>query len=52
MARTNYQFKKFQKEADKKKKKEEKRQNKLENKAVQTDKTENDLIPLTEDPQE
>ena len=49
MARSNYQFKKRQKELAKKKKKEEKRLRKLENKAVETDETETDAIPSTED---
>jgi hypothetical protein len=49
MAKSNYQFKKRQKELDKKKKKEEKRQRKLENKAVETDETEKDPTPSTED---
>jgi hypothetical protein len=45
MAKSNYQFKKRQKELDRKKKKEEKRQRKLENKAVETDETEKDPPP-------
>ncbi|MBW1893510.1 MAG: hypothetical protein JRF40_14085 [Deltaproteobacteria bacterium] len=49
MAKSHYQFKKRQKELAKKKKKEEKRQRKLENKAVETDETEKDPTPLTED---
>ncbi|MBW2605644.1 MAG: hypothetical protein JRE28_15280 [Deltaproteobacteria bacterium] len=49
MARSHFQFKKRQKELAKKKKKEEKRQRKLENKAVETDETEKDSIPSTED---
>jgi hypothetical protein len=49
MAKPNYQFKKRQKELAKKKKKEEKRQRKLENKAVETDETEKDPTPSTED---
>ncbi|MEA1992403.1 MAG: hypothetical protein U9N58_09470 [Thermodesulfobacteriota bacterium] len=49
MAKSNYQFKKRQKELAKKKKKEEKRQRKLENKAVETDETEKDPTPSTED---
>ncbi|MDI6687348.1 MAG: hypothetical protein QME06_03905 [Desulfobacterales bacterium] len=51
MAKSNYQFKKRQKEMDKKKKKEEKRQRKLENKAVETDGTEKEPTPSTEDRQ-
>ena len=46
MAKPNYQFKKRQKELAKKKKKEEKMQRKLENKAVETDKTEK--VPFNE----
>ena len=49
MAKSNYQFKKRQKELDKKKKREEKRQRKLENKAVATDETEKDPTLSTED---
>ena len=49
MAKSHYQFKKRQKELAKKKKKEEKRQRKLENKAGETDETENDPITSTED---
>lgn len=49
MAKSHYQFKKRQKELDKKKKKEAKRQSKLENKAVETDETEKDPTPSTED---
>ena len=49
MAKSHYQFKKRQKELAKKKKKEEKRQRKLGNKAVETDKTEKDLIPSRTD---
>jgi hypothetical protein len=49
MAKSQYQFQKRQKELAKKKKKEEKRQRKLENKAVQTDETEKDPAPSTED---
>ena len=49
MAKSHYQFKKRQKELDKKKKKEEKWQRKLENKAVETDETEKDPTPSTED---
>ena len=49
MAKSHYQFKKRQKELAKKKKKEEKRQRKLENKAVETDETEKDPTPSTED---
>ncbi len=51
MAKTNYQFKKRQKELAKKKKKEEKRQRKLEKKAVKTDETEKDPTPSMEDRQ-
>jgi hypothetical protein len=49
MAKSQYQFKKRQKELAKKKKKEEKRQRKLENKAVETDETEKEPAPSTED---
>ncbi len=49
MVKPNYQFKKRQKELAKKKKKEEKRQRKLGNKAVETDETEKDTTPSTED---
>jgi len=49
MAKSRYQFKKRQKEMDKKKKKEEKKQRKLENKAVETDETEKDPTPSTDD---
>jgi len=49
MAKSNYQFNKRQKELAKKKKKEEKRQRKLENKLVETDETEKDPTPSTED---
>ena len=49
MAKSNYQFKKRQKELAKKKKKEEKRQRKLENKVVETDETEKDPAPSMED---
>jgi hypothetical protein len=49
MAKSQYQFKKRQKELAKKKKKEEKRQRKLENKAVETDEIEEDHTPSTED---
>ena len=49
MAKSNYQFKKRQKELAKKKKKEEKRQRKQENKAVETDETENDPTPKKTD---
>ena len=48
MAKSHYQFKKRQKELDKKKKKEEKRQGKLKNKAVETDETEKNPTPSTE----
>ncbi|MDO9565677.1 MAG: hypothetical protein Q7J15_02925 [Candidatus Desulfaltia sp.] len=51
MAKSHYQFKKRQKEMDKKKKKEEKMQRKLENNAVETDGTEKEPTPSTEDPQ-
>ncbi len=47
-AKSNYQFKKRQKELAKKKKKEEKRKRKLENKMVETDGTEKDPTPSTE----
>ncbi len=49
MAKSHYQFKKRQKELEKKKKKEEKRQRKLDDKAVETDETEKDPAPSTED---
>jgi hypothetical protein len=49
MAKSHYQFKKRQKELDKKKKKEAKRRGKLENKAVETDETEKDPTSSTED---
>ena len=49
MAKSHYQFKKRQKELAKKKKKEEKRQRKLENKLLETDETEKDPTPSTED---
>ena len=49
MAKSHYQFKKRQKELAKKKKKEEKRLRKMEKKAVETDETEKDPIPSTED---
>jgi hypothetical protein len=49
MARPDYQFKKRQKELARKKKKEEKRKRKLENEAVETDETEKDPAPPTED---
>ena len=49
MAKSHYQFKKRQKEQAKKKKKEEKRQRKLENKMFETDETEKDPTPSTED---
>ncbi len=60
MARSHYQFKKRQKELDKKKKKEEKRLRKLERRGVETDETgesdgtdesEKDPAPSTEDSQ-
>ncbi len=49
MAKSQYQFQKRQKELAKKKKKEEKRQRKLQNKMVETDETEKDPTPSTED---
>lgn len=49
MAKSHYQFKKRQKELDKKKKKEAKRQSKLEKKAVETDETEKGPNPTTGD---
>ena len=49
MAKSNFQFQKRQKELAKKKKKEEKRQRKLQNKMVETDETEKDPTPSTED---
>ncbi|MFH1674350.1 MAG: hypothetical protein ABIF87_13115 [Pseudomonadota bacterium] len=49
MAKSNYQFKKRQKELAKKKKKDEKRQRKLENKEIETDETEKDPTPSMED---
>jgi len=49
MAKSHYQFKKRQKELDKKKKKEEKRRRKLENKAVESQETEEAPTPSTED---
>ncbi len=49
MAKSQYQFKKRQKELAKKKKKEKKRQRRLENKTVETDVNEKDPIPSTED---
>ena len=49
MAKSHYQFKKRQKELVKKKKKEGKRQRKLENKVVETDETEKDPTPSSED---
>ena len=52
MAKSHYQFKKRQKELAKKKKKEEKRQRKLENKAVEPDKIEEDSTSSTEDQEE
>ena len=48
MAKSYYQFKKHQKEMDKKIKKEEKKQRKLESKMVETNETENDPTPSTE----
>ena len=48
MAKSHYQFKKRQKELAKKKKKEEKRQRKLGNKMIETDETEKDPTPSTE----
>ena len=49
MAKSHFQFQKRQKELAKKKKKEEKRQRKLQNKAVETDETEKDPTPSTEE---
>ena len=49
MAKSHYQFKKRQKELAKKKKKDEKRQHKLENTTLETDETEKDPTPSTED---
>ena len=49
MAKSQYQFKKRQKELAKKKKKEEKRQRKLQNKMVETDEAEKDPTPSTEE---
>ena len=49
MAKSQYQFKKRQKELAKKKKKEKKMQRKLEKRAVETDETEKDPTPSTED---
>ena len=49
MAKSQYQFKKRQRELAKKKKKEEKRKRKLENKAVKPGTTEKEPTPLTED---
>jgi len=49
MAKSHYSFQKRQKELAKKKKKEEKRQRKLDKKAVETDETEQDPTPSTED---
>ena len=49
MAKSNYQFKKRQKELAKKKKKGEKRKRKLESKAVNPDTTEKEPASLTED---
>ncbi|MBA3016863.1 MAG: hypothetical protein KJ550_05905 [Proteobacteria bacterium] len=49
MAKSHYQFNKRQKELDKKKKKDEKKQRKLEDKAVETDETEKEPSPSTED---
>jgi hypothetical protein len=49
MAKAQYNFKKRQKELARKKKQEGKRQRKLENKAVETDETEKDPTPSTED---
>ena len=49
MAKSNYQFKKRQKELAKKKKKEEKRQRKLENKVIEIDETEKDPTLSTEE---
>ena len=49
MAKSQYQFKKRQKELAKIKKKEAKRQRKLQNKMVETDETEKHPTPSTED---
>jgi hypothetical protein len=49
MAKSHYNFRKRQKELAKKKKKEEKRQRKLDKKAVETDETEKDPTPSTQD---
>ncbi len=49
MAKSQYQFKKRQKELAKKKKKEEKMQRKLQNKMVEIDETEKEPTPSTED---
>lgn len=43
MAKSNYQFKKRQKEIARKKKQEEKRQRKVENKVTEADEIEKDL---------
>ena len=48
MARSNYQFKKRQKEISRKKKKDEKKQRKLEKKSIETD-TETDAINYGEE---
>ena len=50
MAKSYYQFKKHQKELDKKKKKEEKRQRKQEAKLAETDEAGNEMNPSAEDP--
>ena len=49
MVKSQYQFKKRQKELAKKKKKDEKRQRKLENKMVEPDETEKNPTPSMED---
>ena len=51
MAKSQYQFKKRQRELAKKKKKEEKKQRKQENKGIIIDETEKDPSPSTEDGQ-
>jgi len=48
MAKSNYEFKRRQKELAKKKKKKEKRQRKLAKKSVEADDTENNANHLTE----
>jgi hypothetical protein len=49
MAKPNYQFKKRQKEMSRKKKQEDKRQRKLENKEAETEQTEAQPIPSTQE---